>query len=112
LIVREIVRDVTVHLIVTFIIFVCGLAWAAGTWTARSGANFSLALQLHFLFEVRASCFGLVGAPPERPCDDKSGLDAPLRELYGDAADFLNRPADQECLVRRRGSVFLGATFA
>jgi hypothetical protein len=71
-----------------------------------------LALQLHFLFEVRASCFGLVGAPPERPCDDKGGLDAPLRELDGDAADFLNRPADQECLVRRRGSVFLGATFA
>jgi hypothetical protein len=72
----------------------------------------TLTLQLHCLFEVRASCFGLVGTPPERPCDDMGGLDAPLRELDGDAADFLNRPADQECLVRRRGSVFLGATFA
>ena len=72
-----------------------------------------LALQLHFLFEVCAPRFGLVGAPPERPCDDVGGLDAPLCELDGDAADFLDRPADQECLVRRRGSVFLGAvTFA
>ena len=71
------------------------------------------ALQLHFLFEVCAPRFGLVCAPPERPCDDVGGLDAPLCELDGDAADFLDRPADQECLVRRRGSVFLGGvTFA
>ncbi len=75
--------------------------------------GYPLALQLHFLFEVCAPRFGLVGAPPERPCDDVGGLDAPLCELDGDAADFLDRPADQECLVRRRGSVFLGAvTFA
>ena len=72
-----------------------------------------LALQLRFSFEVCATRFGLVGATPERPCDDMSGLDAPLGELGGDAADFLDRPADQKCLVRRRRSVFLGApTFA
>ena len=70
----------------------------------------SLALQLRFPFEVCAARFGLVGAPPERPCDDMGGLDAPLGELDGDAADFLDRPADQEYLVRRRRSVFLGAT--
>ena len=79
----------------------------------NADAEAALALQLHFLFEVCAPRFGLVGAPPERPCDDVGGLDAPLCELDGDAADFLDRPADQECLVRRRGSVFLGAvTFA
>jgi hypothetical protein len=37
-------------------------------------------------------------------------LDAPLSKLAGDAADFLDRPADQERLVRRRGSVFLSGT--
>jgi hypothetical protein len=37
-----------------------------------------------------------MGAPPERPGDNMGGLDAPLRELHGDAADFLDRPADQE----------------
>jgi hypothetical protein len=40
--------------------------------------------------------FGLVGAAPERPRDDVGGLDAPLRELHGDSADFLDRPTDQE----------------
>jgi len=35
---------------------------------------------------MRAARFGLVSAPPERPCDDAGGLDAPLRELHGDAA--------------------------
>jgi hypothetical protein len=74
--------------------------------------GWSLALQLRFPFEVCVARFGLVGAPPERPRDDMGGLDAPLGELDGDAADFLDRPADQECLVRRRRSVFLGATFA
>src|SRR6202521_3848788 len=53
--------------------------------------------------------FGLVGAAPERPCDDVRVLDAPLGELHGDAADFLDRPADQEDLVRGRSVVFLGA---
>ena len=67
-----------------------------------------LALQLLFSFEMCVTRFGLMGASPERPCDDVGGLDAPLRELYGDAADFLDRPADQECLVRRRGIIFLG----
>ena len=69
----------------------------------------ALALQLHFSLEMSAACFGLVGAPPERPCDDIGGLDASLCELHGDAADFLNRPADQErCFVRRPSIVFLG----
>jgi len=54
-----------------------------------------------------AARFGLMGAPPERPSDGASGLNAPLREFEGDAADFLDRPADQECwFVERRGSVF------
>jgi hypothetical protein len=73
----------------------------------------ALALQLHFSLEVRSLCFGLVSASPERPCDDASGLDAPLRELEGDTTDFLDRPADQERrLIDRRGNVFLGATAA
>lgn len=60
-----------------------------------------LALQLHFLFEMGAACFGLVSSSPERPCDDVRGLDAPLCKFDDDAADFLNRPADQErCFVR------------
>ena len=71
---------------------------------------FLLALQLLFLFEVGAAGFGLVGAAPERPCDDVCGLDAPLCEFEGDATDFLDRPSDQErCLVRRRSIVFLGS---
>src|SRR5271154_3738848 len=49
-----------------------------------------LALQLHFLLEVRSLCFGLVSASPERPCDDASGLDTSLRELEGDTTDFLD----------------------
>jgi CBS-domain-containing membrane protein len=49
-----------------------------------------LALQLHFLLEVRSFCFGLVSASPERPCDDASGLDTSLRELEGDTTDFLD----------------------
>ena len=73
----------------------------------------TLALQLHFLLEVRSLCFGLVSASPERPCDDASGLDTPLRELEGDTTDFLDRPADQERrLIDRRGNVFLGPTTA
>jgi hypothetical protein len=40
-----------------------------------------LALQLLFLFEMSTACFGLVGAAPERPCDDACGLDTPLCEL-------------------------------
>ncbi|MGC1582802.1 MAG: hypothetical protein WA766_15040, partial [Candidatus Acidiferrales bacterium] len=82
----------------------------APIFLAQAENDYSLALQLRFPFEVCVARFGLVGATPERPCDDMGGLDAPLSKLDGDAADFLDRPADQECLVRRRRSVFLGAT--
>jgi len=74
------------------------------------------ALQLLFLFELCAfemseASFGLMGSAPKRPCDDVCGLDTPLCELDGDTADFLDGPADQECLiVGNRGSVFLGDT--
>jgi hypothetical protein len=40
-----------------------------------------LALQLLFLLEMSTACFGLVGAAPERPCDDACGLDTPLCKL-------------------------------
>jgi pyridoxal/pyridoxine/pyridoxamine kinase len=50
----------------------------------------TLALQLHFSFEVSASGFGLVCASPQRPCEDVGGLDASLCEFGGDAADFLD----------------------
>jgi hypothetical protein len=36
----------------------------------------------------------LMGPPPDRPCDDVSGLDSFLGETIGDAADFLKRPSD------------------
>jgi hypothetical protein len=42
-----------------------------------------------------ALSFGLMGSPPERPCDDVCGLDAPPGQAYCDTADFLDRPADQ-----------------
>jgi len=45
---------------------------------------------------MSASRMGLVSASPERPCDDVGGLDAALCEFHSDAADFLDRPADQE----------------
>ena len=67
-----------------------------------------LALQLRFSFEVSTSRFGLMSASPERPCDDAGGLNAALCEFHGDAADFLDRPADQERCAVRRGIVFLG----
>ena len=70
----------------------------------------ALALQLHFPLEVSAASVGLVGSPPERPCENAVDRDAPLSELDSDATDFLDRPADHErCLVCRRGGVFLGA---
>ena len=72
-------------------------------------ASRALALQLHSPFEMGAARFGLMGSSPERPCDDVRGLDAPLCKLDDDAADFLDRPADQErCFVRRRSIIFLG----
>jgi hypothetical protein len=68
-----------------------------------------LTLQLHSPFEMGAARFGLMGSSPERPCDDVRGLDAPLCKLDDDAADFLDRPADQERrFVRRRSIIFLG----
>ena len=75
-----------------------------------------LALQLHFHFEVctpemGTTSLGLVGASPQRPGDDVSGLEAPVGELDGDAADFMDRPTDQlRRFCRRGGSVFLGGT--
>ena len=72
-----------------------------------------LALQLHFPLEVSAASVGLVGSPPERPCENAVDRDAPLSELDSDATDFLDRPADHERrLVCRRGGVFLGADSA
>ncbi|WP_167367723.1 hypothetical protein [Methylobacterium pseudosasicola] len=78
----------------------------------------AVALQLRFLafpssayfagltavtpFVVRRSTFemGVLGSrlmrtSPERPRDDVGGLDAPLRQPHGEAADLLDRPADQ-----------------
>ena len=79
----------------------------------------ALTLQLRFLFELCAldvgeASFGLMSSAPKRPGDDARGLDASFGELYSDAADFLDRPADEDGLVvRRRGSVFLsGAALA
>jgi hypothetical protein len=45
---------------------------------------------LHFLLGMSVSRFGLMGATPERPCDDVGGLYSPLGEFDGDAADFLD----------------------
>src|ERR1019366_5439032 len=74
-----------------------------------SSREAALALQLHSPFEMGAARFGLMGSSPERPCDDVRGLDAPLCKLDDDAADFLDRPADQERrFVRRRSIIFLG----
>ncbi len=54
-----------------------------------------LALQLHFLFDMGALCFGLMGSSPKRPCDDLCGVDASLGETRCDTSDFLYRPSDQ-----------------
>ena len=67
-----------------------------------------LALQLQFSPEMSIARVGLMGPAPGRPCEDVCMRDAPLGELRGDAADFLDRPADQEgCLGRGRGRIFL-----
>src|SRR5665213_653990 len=70
----------------------------------RSGA-FGLALQLPSCIEVRALSCSLVSSTPERPCDDVRGSDSLSSESDGDAADFLDRPADQ----RRRGDALVFA---
>src|SRR3954471_5122309 len=59
------------------------------------GRAATLALQLHSALQVRVPCGGLVRPSPERPGDDVGGPDAPLREADGDAAEFLDRPADE-----------------
>jgi hypothetical protein len=75
-----------------------------------------LTLQLRFLFELCALYVGdagfyLISSAPKRPSEGADGLDSSLGELYGDAADFLDEPADEDGLaVRRRGSVFLSGT--
>ncbi len=54
-----------------------------------------LALQLQIPFDVSFSSDGLMGASPDGPCNDVSGFDPSLRKKDRDAADFLDRPADQ-----------------
>src|SRR5882724_6910083 len=77
------------------------------------GSGQSLALQLLFLFKVSASQMsasrlGLVSATPQGPCDDPRGADSALCQLQSDAADFLDRPADEGFWVR--SSVFFIGT--
>ena len=67
-----------------------------------------LALHLHFSREMSLARVGLMGPAPGRPCEDMGVRDPPLGKLHGDAADFLDRPSDQERCVVRRGIVFLG----
>jgi hypothetical protein len=58
-------------------------------------------LFLHLLsFQMRAFGGSLVNAPPKRARDNVGWLDAPLRKTCGNAADFLDRPADER-LFRR-----------
>jgi hypothetical protein len=47
------------------------------------------------------ACCGLMGSSPARPGDDLSWLDASLFKPVGDAAYFLDRPADQSRTVLR-----------
>jgi hypothetical protein len=55
----------------------------------------SLTLQLHILLDMSFSSDSLMCASPDGPCNDVSGVDPSLRKADGDAADFLDRPADQ-----------------
>ena len=65
-----------------------------------------LALQLRFRSEMRLARCGLMGASEDGPCDDMCGWNTSLREFYGEAADFLDRPPDE---LRRDGdNVFFG----
>jgi hypothetical protein len=67
-------------------------------------------LQLRSPLQMCTSCSGLVGPSPERPGDDMGGLDASLREADGDAADLLDRPADEVwCFRASRIGIFGGA---
>src|SRR4051812_49613592 len=70
----------------------------------------SLTLQLRFPLQVGALCGGLAGASPERPGDDAGGPDASLGEADSDAAELLDRPADEARRVRAsRIGIFGGA---
>ena len=67
-----------------------------GDPSADSNVSFHpLALQLQSLFDVHFSSDGLMGASPNGPCNDVGGVDPSSRKADGDAADFLDRPADQ-----------------
>ena len=55
---------------------------------------------------MRASCCGLVGALEDGPGDDVGGGDDALRQFHGEAADVLDRPADEAC--RAVAFVFFG----
>jgi hypothetical protein len=61
----------------------------------KSNRHYRLALQLDIPFDVSLSRDFLMGGSPNGPCDNVSGVDPSLRKTDGDAADFLNRPADQ-----------------
>ena len=64
-------------------------------------------------FDVGSLSGGLVGASPQRPCDNKSGLDASSCETLRYSSDFLDRPADEAWRFRlASGLVFLGSRFA
>jgi hypothetical protein len=54
-----------------------------------------LALQLPISLDMSFPSNGLMRASPDGPCNDVSGVDLSLRKADGDAADFLDRPADQ-----------------
>ena len=77
--------------------------------TAPARAPRPLILQLRSFLQMCTSCSGLVGASPERPSDDVGRLDASLREADGNAAEFLDRPADEVwCLRASRIGIFGG----
>lgn len=57
--------------------------------------SMSLALQLHISLDMSFSSDGLMYASPDGPCNDVSRVDPSLRKTDGDAADLLDRPADQ-----------------
>ena len=70
----------------------------------------ALALQLHFRSEVCLLSCGLMGASPERLCDDMGGMDLLPCEAGGDAADFLHRPADQLAVLRLSDRIVFGGS--
>jgi len=61
---------------------------------------------------MRSAGGRLMRPSPERPCDDVGGLDAPLRQPHGDAADLLDRPTDQCVGGLGRARLFGGGALA